>query len=99
MVQEGTRRKKAGEEQQRYVPAARRWVTACFVDDPEDVRDWPVMAPLGPHVRVVASEADVKGIAEPTGLLMNRLGVLLHSQARWKEAEPLNRRALAIGEK
>src|SRR5208282_1444813 len=59
---------------------------------------WPMLDPLAPHALAVARAADWAGIAEPTGRLFNQLGVLLWAKARYGEAEPLMRRALAIFE-
>ncbi|NJD05536.1 MAG: tetratricopeptide repeat protein, partial [Methylococcaceae bacterium] len=74
------------------------WIDAAFVGDPKDVRDWPRLEPLLPHVRTVAAHADAAAIAEPTPRLMNRVGLLLLEKALYREAEPLMRRALAIDE-
>ncbi len=74
------------------------WVDAAFVGDPDDIRNWPLLEPLAPHARAVAAYADAAGIADPTGRLLNDIGVLLLVKARYAEAEPLLRRALAIAE-
>jgi Flp pilus assembly protein TadD len=42
--------------------------------------------------------ADAAGIADPTARLLNQVGLLLLAKARYAEAEPLLRRALAIDE-
>ena len=78
--------------------AALAWVDAAFVGDPGDVRHWPRLDPLAPHALAVANYADAAGIADPTARLLNELGVLLQAKARYAEAEPLLRRALAIDE-
>ncbi len=67
--------------------------------DPADVRSWPRWRPLQPHVDAVVHAADRCGIAEPTLRLMNNLASLLEATNRLSEAEPLFRRALAIGER
>src|SRR5208283_851393 len=54
--------------------------------------------PLAPHALAVAHRADEAGIAEPTARLFNELGLLFKAKARYAEAEPLYRRALAIDE-
>jgi len=74
------------------------WIDDAFIGEPDDVRDWPRLDPLAPHVRAVTGHADADAIVEPTGSLMNHLGVLLHVKALYAEAEPLYRRALAIAE-
>jgi tetratricopeptide (TPR) repeat protein len=78
---------------------ALRWVNAAFVGDPQDVRTWPTLDPLAPHARTVVTYADAAGIADPTSRLMNDLAQLLDAKSLLGEAEPLMRRALAIGEK
>jgi hypothetical protein len=42
--------------------------------------------------------ADQAGFADPTARLMNSVALYIGAQARWKEAEPLMRRALTIDE-
>jgi hypothetical protein len=74
------------------------WVDAAFVGDPQDVRDWPLLDPLAPHALAVARYADATGIADPTARLLSQAGVLLLAKARYSEAEPLLRRALAVDE-
>ena len=78
--------------------AALAWVDAAFVGDPGDVRDWPLLDALAPHALAVARYADAAGIADPTARLLNQVGLLLLEKARYAEAEPLLRRALAIDE-
>lgn len=75
------------------------WLDAAFVGEPQDVRAWPVLDALLPHVCAVAAHADEAGIADPTARLMNQAGVLLDARALHAEAEPLYARALAIVEK
>jgi tetratricopeptide (TPR) repeat protein len=98
LVQDVTRRGLVGQERRRTLVEALAWVNAAFVSDPLDVRTWPRLDPLAPHVRVIVEHADRAGITEPTGQLMNQLGLLLSSKARYSDAEPLLRRALAISE-
>ena len=47
---------------------------------PQDVRTWPVLEPLAPHVRIVATSADALKIAKPTARLMHQLASLLKAQ-------------------
>jgi tetratricopeptide (TPR) repeat protein len=96
LVQEVTRRVQ-GEETNRLVEAL-QWVNAAFDGDPMDVRDWPVLDPLAPHVRAIAGYADEAGIPAPTARLHSDLGVLLYHKSLYAKAEPLIRRALAIDE-
>src|SRR5205823_1747739 len=74
------------------------WVNAAFVGDPDDVRSWRMLDPLAPHALAVAGRADEAGIPEPTARLMSQLGMLFDAKARYAEAEPMYRRALAIAE-
>ncbi len=80
------------------VRRALRWLSEACVGDPQDVRTWATLDPLAPHVRAAATYADQAGIAQPTARLMRDLGVLLHCKAQSVDAEPLERRALAIDE-
>jgi tetratricopeptide (TPR) repeat protein len=74
------------------------WVNKALEGEPRDVRTWPVLSPLAPHALVVARKADEARIPEPTGRVLSYLGQLSKAKARYAEAEPLLRRALAIGE-
>jgi tetratricopeptide (TPR) repeat protein len=98
LVQDATRRGLAEEESQRSLVEALAWVNAAFVGDAQDVRAWPCLDPLAPHVRVITEHADDAKMSKPTAWLMSQLGVLLQSKARYVEAEPMYRRALAIDE-
>jgi tetratricopeptide (TPR) repeat protein len=98
LVQDVTRRGLVDEERRRSLVEALTWVNAGFVGEPQDVRTWPRLDPLAPHVRVIVQHADGAEINEPTARLMNQLGLLLQVKARYFEAEPLHRRALVIGE-
>ena len=98
LVQDVTRRSLSKKDQKRSLIEAVNWVDAAFEGHPEDVRNWPVLDPLAPHAMAVAERGDGANIAEPTARLMNELGQLFKAKARLSEAEPLMRRALAIGE-
>ena len=74
------------------------WVNAAFVGNPQDVRSWTTLDPLARYGLAVARHADRPAIAAPTARLLNQLALLLQFKARWAEAEPLFRRALAIDE-
>jgi hypothetical protein len=99
LMQDVTRREMeaAGTARERLTEAL-GWVSAAFVGDPQDVRSWPVLDPLTPHADAVAAHADAARIVDPTARLMSRMGVLLLAKALHARAEPLMRRALAIGE-
>jgi tetratricopeptide (TPR) repeat protein len=98
LVQDVTRRSLAGEPRQRSLDDALIWINAAFPSDSDDVRLWPQAESLAPHARTVTAHADAVAIREPTARLMNNLGTLLTAKALHAEAEPLMRRALAIGE-
>src|SRR5712671_6051259 len=98
LVQEVTRHGLGEQERRRSLVEALAWVNETFAGDPEDVRTWPRLDPLTPHARVIVEHADGAEISGPTARLMNELGVLLKTKARYVEAEPLYRRALAIDE-
>ena len=66
--------------------------------DAEDVRTWDVWTPLAAHAEAVARFADAAGLPEPTARLMNELGLYWKARGQFGAAEPLFRRALAIGE-
>ena len=86
------------EHRREVLKEALDWVNAGFTGDPGDVRNWPVLDPLAPHVLALAHHGDEAGIAEPVARLYNDLGGLFDAKARYSEAEPLMRRALAIAE-
>ena len=77
LVQDVTRRglDEAGIATQRLTEAL-GWVNDAFEGDPQDVRTWGRLDPLAPHADAVAAHADAAGIAEPTGRLMDALGML-----------------------
>jgi tetratricopeptide (TPR) repeat protein len=99
LVQDFARRAMTAERSGAALREALGWLNAAFVGAPDDVRSWPVLDPLAPHALVVARRADKAGIAELTGRLFNQLGLLLMTKARYAEAEPFMRRAVAIFEK
>jgi tetratricopeptide (TPR) repeat protein len=67
--------------------------------DSSDVRMWPAWEPIQTHVEFATTEAEAKGIFSPTAKLMGQLGNMLFAKALHREAENLQRRALAIVEK
>ncbi|MGA8611603.1 MAG: tetratricopeptide repeat protein, partial [Xanthobacteraceae bacterium] len=99
LVQDVTRRSFAGEAQPHSLIEALSWINAAFPFDSDDVRFWPQAEPLSPHARTVTAHAEAAGISDPTGRLMNQVGLLLRAKALHAEAEPLYRSALAIDEK
>jgi tetratricopeptide (TPR) repeat protein len=98
LVQDFARRNVTEERRGEALREALGWVDAAFVGDPDDVRSWPVLDPLAPHALATAKHADEAAIAAPSARIFNHLAVLLQAKARYAEAEPLSRRALAIVE-
>ncbi|HMS85255.1 MAG TPA: tetratricopeptide repeat protein [Nitrospira sp.] len=98
LVQEVTRRKEHDESKHAMLTESLHWINTAFTGDPSNPDDWPVLSPLLTHVLAVSAYADETGITEPTALLMNQAGLLLHAKAQYTEAEPLFQRALAINE-
>jgi tetratricopeptide (TPR) repeat protein len=99
LVQDVTRRSLDAAASQQRVTEALGWVNAAFTGDPGDVRSWAQLDPLAPHAQSVTKASDAAGVAEPTALLMNQVGLLLNAKSLHAQAEPLYLRALAIGEK
>ena len=99
LVKDVTRRSLPDEARRRSLVEALKWVNAAFTGSPQDVRTWSRLDPIAPHARAIVEHADAANIGVPTSRLMNELGLLLGAKARYSEAEPLHRRALAIDEK
>jgi tetratricopeptide (TPR) repeat protein len=99
LVQEITRRRLPGDLRQRRLESGLQLVDAAATGWPDDVRSWPVREPLSPHIRALVDAGEKAGIDEPTARLMNDLAGLLWTKALYPQAEPLYRRALAIGER
>jgi tetratricopeptide (TPR) repeat protein len=98
LVQDFARRAMTDERRGEALREALEWLKAAFQGDPQDVRSWPTLEPLAPHALAVARYADSAAITEPMSWLLDRLAGLMLFKARWAEAEPLFRRALAIRE-
>jgi tetratricopeptide (TPR) repeat protein len=98
LVQDVTRRSLDAAASRRRMSEALSWVDAGFDGDPDDVRTWPRLDPLVPHVLSVTQWADPEGIEQPTARLMSQLGALFHTKSLHRQAEPLVRRALKINE-
>ncbi len=67
--------------------------------DADDVRTWVVWTPLAAHAEAVSRYAEAAVIAGPTARLMSQLGLFWNARGRFRSAEPLMRRALAIVER
>jgi len=96
VVQEIMRNRLPAAAQQAWLTLSLMLLAAGRPADPTDVRSWPRWNALRPHVALAAARADEAGIAEPTALLMNELGLFLNTKGLHGEAKPLMRRALAI---
>ena len=99
LVQDVTRRRIDPDASRTRLAEALTWINKSFSGDPQDIRTWPVLDALAPHAQAVAQHADRAEITSPTARLMSQLGLLFYTKARYSEAEPLYRRALAIDEK
>lgn len=78
------------------------WMNRACTGSPQDVRNWPKLDPLVPHLLAVCQFAnrEEKNSAEhATADLLNGTGMLLHYKAQHREAEPLLRQSLEICEK
>jgi tetratricopeptide (TPR) repeat protein len=98
LVQDFAWRAMTNEQRAAALGEALEWVNAALKGEPQDVREWPVVDALAPHALAVATRADRAGVATPTARLLQYLGLLFHTKARYADAEPLLRRALAINE-
>jgi tetratricopeptide (TPR) repeat protein len=98
LVQDFTKWAMLEEHRRDVLKESLEWINAAFTGNPQDVRTWPVLDPLTPHALALARHGDEAGIAEPVARLYNQLGLLFSAKARYAEAEPLMRRALAITE-
>jgi tetratricopeptide (TPR) repeat protein len=99
LVQEIGRWRQADDLRRQRLETALRLADAAATGQPHDVRTWSLRVPLSPHVRALVDEGECAGIYQPTARLMNDLASLLRAKARYAEAEPLFRRALAIDER
>ena len=64
-----------------------------------DVRTWPVLEPLRPHIAFTAFTAADRGIAVPTSDLLGSIGSMLYGQALHKDAEHYKQLALELDER
>lgn len=104
------RRRTPAAELRRWLGSAIEWVGEAMPRNPTDVRNWPRIERIAPHAeRIIAASAvplpssiargDSESIDSPgCAYLLNQFALFLGAQARFHEAEPLFRRALAISE-
>jgi len=99
MVQAVVRDRLDAAGQEMWAEAAVRLVNNAFPEGSDDVRTWPVCAPLLPHALVVARRSSLLNV-EPsaTGQLLSNVGDHLWGRARYLEAKAVLEQAIAIDE-
>jgi Tfp pilus assembly protein PilF len=74
-------------------------VNASFPNDSNDVRTWPICAPLLPHASTGLSHAEaIQFASNKTARLFNDVGLYLKNRAEYAEAKRMYERALTINE-
>jgi tetratricopeptide (TPR) repeat protein len=99
LVQEITRGRVPAAARPEVLQLALDAVNAVAPVEAQDVRTWGVWTPLAAHAEAVSGHGDADGLAEPTGRLMNQLGLYWQARGQFAVAEPLYRRGLAILER
>jgi tetratricopeptide (TPR) repeat protein len=80
--------------------AALKWINSILPRAEYDETGWKLWNSLSPHLdEVIAAGNALEIESKALGAICGKLGDWLFYQARHKQAEPLMRRALAIGEK
>ena len=98
MVQAVMRWSMEEEERRTWAEQVVRVVNAAFPS--ADFETWPICERLLPHAQVCAGFIDEFDISSAeAGRLLNQTAYYLDERARFKEAEPLFRRALGFDEK
>ena len=67
-------------------------------NDPDDVRDWPQIMPLAPHVSALSGFDKAAVGGDALSRCLNQTAMFYRSRASYAVAEPLYRRALEIFE-
>ncbi len=109
LCQELERRRTPREERMLWTRRVAQVLSAATDGNPQDVRTWPRLLLLLPHVNELFQRTEPPDPATPwtdpdqsfldaLSFLLNQFGRLAHNKAEFKEAEPLLRRALAIEE-
>ncbi len=98
MIQEMLRAQIPEDQRQGWIERSLILVNDFSPARPDEVHTWPMWELLHPHALVVTDHADRAGISTPTAYLMGQLAVFFQAKGLYEEAEPLNRRALAIYE-
>lgn len=74
-----------------------QWILPLFNNDMQDVRAWPSVTSLMPHAITITNHSIKNKVDKNnTSALMNQLGLLLLSKARYNEAESLLRTSLKM---
>ncbi|HJQ22932.1 MAG TPA: FxSxx-COOH system tetratricopeptide repeat protein [Blastocatellia bacterium] len=75
-------------------------VNASFPQDSDDVRTWPICAPLLPHASTALSHAEaIQFASNKTARLFNEVGLYLATRAEYAQAKHMYEHALALNEK
>ena len=100
IVQDSVRLTIPSDMQKQWTESALNLVSNYIPGDPtpHDVRSWPLWTAVEPHVTCIIEQALPFNIQEPTGRLMNDLGLYLQQRVRFDEAEKLINRSLASNE-
>ncbi|MBL7733015.1 MAG: tetratricopeptide repeat protein [Chitinophagaceae bacterium] len=75
-----------------------RWINEAFIGEPNDVRSWPVLEPLVPHVIILLESVKDKEAEKDFTRLMNQVALLFGTKAQYARAERICQRALEIDE-
>lgn len=98
LVQEVVRQRIPREAEKVCVHAAIKLLRIASAGNPDDVRSWPALEPLVPHLASVIQQAERLRLPKPTSQLSNLLGVLLMNKSLFSRAEPLFRLGLRWNE-
>ena len=99
LVQAVTRDRLREDAQETWAEAAVRLLDSAFPFESDDVRTWPQCARLLPHALEAARHTEELEVAqEPTGRILNQVGVYLRGRAQFPAARAAFERALKIVE-
>ena len=73
LVQDFARRSMTEERRGEALRGALALLSVAFIDEPRDVRNWPVLDPLAPHALAAAKHADEAAIGAPSAWIFNHL--------------------------
>lgn len=98
LVQLITRDRLSDDQRRTTLAAMLAAANACTPTESWDVRTWPDLEPLHPHLARLIEHADQAHMTEPTARLMSVLAEFFQAKALYAQAEPLLCRALVITE-